>query len=55
MILNMDESAIYLDAPSNYSYAEKGSKRVKASTTERVRLSTAFTASASGKSLQSTQ
>ena len=53
MILNMDESAIYLDAPSNYSYTEKGSKRVKASTTgsERVRLSTAFTASACGKKL----
>ena len=49
-ILNMDESAIYLDAPSNYTFAAAGSKRVKAGTTgaERVRLSTAFTATASG-------
>jgi len=52
-ILNMDESAIYLDVPANYSFAAKGSKRVKASTSgaERVRLSTAFTASASGSKL----
>ena len=44
----MYESAIYLDAPSNYAYASEGSKRVKAATAggERVRLSTAFTATA---------
>ena len=49
----MDESAIFLDAPSNYTFAAKRSKRVKAGTAgaERVRLSTAFTASASGSKL----
>jgi len=37
----MDETSIYLDSTSNYSYAAKGSKRVKATTTgnERTRLS----------------
>ena len=52
-ILNMDESAIYLDTPPNYTYASKGLKRVKAVTTgaERVRISTAWTASASGNKL----
>lgn len=46
----MDESAIYLDAPSSYTYACKGSRRVKATTTgnEKTRLSAAFTASADG-------
>ena len=53
LILNMDESAIYLDAPSNYTYACKGSKRVKSGTSsaERVRLYTAFTASVNGSKL----
>jgi len=39
-----------LDAPCNYTFAAAGSKRVKAATAgaERVRLSTCFTASASG-------
>ena len=48
-IVNMDESAIYLDSPSNYSYARLGSKRVKASTAgaERVRLSSAWAGTAS--------
>ena len=52
-IINMDESAIYLDALSNYTFAVRGSKRVKAGTAggERVRLSTAFTATASGLKL----
>ena len=47
-IINMDESVIYLDSPSNYTQVSKGSKRVKAATAggERVRLSTAFTATA---------
>jgi len=46
-IINMDERAIYLDAPCNYTFAAAGSKRVKAATAgaERVRLSTCFTAS----------
>ncbi|CAF0942461.1 unnamed protein product [Brachionus calyciflorus] len=39
-IVNMDETTIYLDFPSNYTYALKGSKRVKATTSgnERTRL-----------------
>ena len=46
----MDESAIYIDSPPGYSYGSKGSKRVKAATAgaERVRISTAWTATASG-------
>ena len=49
-IINMDESAIYIDSPPGYSYGSKGSKRVKAATAgaERVRISTAWTATASG-------
>jgi len=52
-ILNMDESAIYLDAPSNYTYAESGARRVKAVTSgnDRTRLSVAFTAAADGTKL----
>jgi hypothetical protein len=46
----MDETAIYLDNPSNYTFARVGSRRVKAVTTgcERARLSAAFGATASG-------
>ena len=49
----MDESAIYLDSPSNYTYSQKGVRRVKASTAggERTRLSSAFTAAANGHKL----
>lgn len=49
-VLNMDESAIYLDSPPGNSYSKKGASRVKASTVGagRVRLSTAWSASASG-------
>ncbi|RNA17277.1 pogo transposable element with KRAB domain-like [Brachionus plicatilis] len=49
----MDETSIYLDFPSNYTYDTKGARRVKANTTggERVKLSAAFTASASGEKL----
>lgn len=45
----MDETSIYLDFPSNYTFEQKGAKRVKASTTgaERARISVPFTASAS--------
>lgn len=52
-IINMDETAIYLDSASNYSYAVRGSKRIKATTTgnERTKLSAAFTAAASGRKL----
>lgn len=52
-ILNMDESCIYLDCPSNYTYAKVGVKRVKSSTAggERTRLSSAFTAAANGHKL----
>ena len=32
-IVNMDETSIYLDFPGKYSYAKKGSRRVKATTT----------------------
>ncbi len=50
-IFNMDETSIYLDFPSNYTYAKKGSKRVIAQTTgnEKTRLSAAFTATADGE------
>ena len=49
----MDETSIYLDFPSNYSYAKCGEKRIKANTAggERTRMSAAFTASATGKKL----
>jgi hypothetical protein len=49
-IINMDETSIYLDFPTSYTYAKKGSKRVKAVTSgaERTRLSAAFGATASG-------
>ena len=42
-IVNMDETSIYLDFPGKYSYAKKGSRRVKATTTgnERTRISAA--------------
>jgi hypothetical protein len=52
-LLNMDETAIYLDRPSNYTYSKIGEKRVKASTAggERTRLSAAFTAAANGYKL----
>ena len=44
-IVNMDETSIFLDFPGKYSYAKKGSRRVKATTTgnERTRISAAFT------------
>ncbi|CAF1107941.1 unnamed protein product [Brachionus calyciflorus] len=47
-VINMDETCIYLDFPSNYTYASKGSKRVKAQKTggEHARISAGFTASA---------
>ncbi|RMZ95089.1 pogo transposable element with KRAB domain-like [Brachionus plicatilis] len=49
----MDETCIYLDAPSNYTIEVKGAKRVKANTTgsERTRLSALFTASAKPEKL----
>ena len=52
-IINMDETSIYLDFPSNYTYDIKGSKRVSCTTTgnERTRLSAGFSATASGVKL----
>ena len=49
-ILNMDESCIYLDAPRFYTFAPIGVNRAPAITfgSERVRLSTAWTAAKSG-------
>jgi hypothetical protein len=46
----MDETSIYLDFPTNYTYTTKGDKKVKSTTTGggRVRISAAFTATASG-------
>lgn len=51
IVINGDETAIYLDAPSNYTYEVTGTRRVKANTcgSERTRLSALFTASASGE------
>ncbi len=52
-VINMDESAIYLDTPSSYTYETFGARRVKATTTgnEKTRLSAAFTAAADGSKL----
>lgn len=52
-IINMDETSIYLDYPYNYSYAKRGSRRVKATTTgnERTRISAAFSFAANGAKL----
>ncbi|CAF1149533.1 unnamed protein product, partial [Brachionus calyciflorus] len=52
-ILNMDETSIYLDFPSNYTFEEKGTKRIKSITNvaERVRLSAAFSATADDEKL----
>ena len=49
----MDESSIYLDSTTNYTYAKKGSRRVKATTTgnERTRISAAYYITASGLKL----
>ena len=46
----MDETSVYIDFPSTYTYEECGAKRVKAVTAgqEKTRLSAAFTATASG-------
>ena len=42
-IINMDETSIYLGFPANYTYAKKGSRRVKCTTSgnERTRMSAA--------------
>ncbi|CAF0989402.1 unnamed protein product [Brachionus calyciflorus] len=52
-IVNMDETSIYLDCPSSYTYDEKGVKRVKASTNgaEKVRISAIFNGIASGQKI----
>lgn len=49
----MDETSIYLDCPPRYTYAAKGTKRVKVDTHggEMARMSAAFTASADGSKL----
>ena len=51
LLLNMDETSIYIDFPANYTFEECGVKRVKAVTAgqEKTRMSAAFTASADGK------
>ncbi|CAF1075178.1 unnamed protein product [Brachionus calyciflorus] len=50
-IFNMDETSIYLDCPSRYTYENKGAKRVKIDTNgaELVRISAIYTASADGE------
>ncbi|CAF1002537.1 unnamed protein product [Brachionus calyciflorus] len=52
-VINMDETSIYLDFPSNYTYDSKGARRVKSNTNgcERTKISAAFTATAEGKKL----
>jgi hypothetical protein len=52
-IFNMDETSIYLDCPSRYTYATKGSKRVKIDTNgaELVRISAIYTGSSDGEKL----
>jgi hypothetical protein len=51
--INMDETSMYLDLPSNYTFTVKGVKKVKCTTTgnERTRISAAFSATASGQKL----
>ena len=53
LLMNMDETSVYVDFPPDCTYEEKGTKRVKAVTSgsERTRLSAAFTATASGTKL----
>jgi hypothetical protein len=52
-LINMDETSIYLDYPSNYTISVKGAKRVQAVTAgaQRTRLSAAFSATSCGKKL----
>ena len=42
--LNVDDTSVYLDFASNYSYAKKGSRRVKVTTSgnECTRISAAY-------------
>ncbi len=49
-IINMDETCVYLDSFSSYTYDEIGAQRVKAETTgnEKTRISIAFAAAANG-------
>ena len=50
LLMNMDQTSVYVDFPSTYTYEESGVKRVKATTAgqEKTRLSAAYTATASG-------
>ena len=52
-IFNMDETTIYLDCPSRYTYEKRGVKRVKIDTNgaEFLRISAIYTASADGEKL----
>ncbi|CAF1042361.1 unnamed protein product [Brachionus calyciflorus] len=52
-IYSMDETTIYLDSPSNYTYETRGANRINAKTAgcEKTRLSLAFGASAKGSKL----
>ena len=52
-IVNMDEKSIYLDQPMKTTYAKRGSKRIKATTSgnERTRFSAAYSAAAYGTKL----
>ncbi|CAF1130576.1 unnamed protein product, partial [Brachionus calyciflorus] len=52
-IFNMDETSIYLDCPSRYTYATKRSKRIRVETNgaELVRISAVFTGFAAGEKL----
>lgn len=49
-VWNMDETSIYLDCPSHYTYTHKGARRVKIETHggEMTRMSAAFSAAADG-------
>ncbi|CAF0978294.1 unnamed protein product [Brachionus calyciflorus] len=51
----MDETSVYLEFPSNYTYSTKGARKVKANTTgaERTRISAGFTAEADGSNFES--
>jgi len=53
-IVNMDEASIYLDSFSEYTYDERGKRRVRATTTgnEKTRISVLFSATAAGRKVE---
>ena len=52
MLVNMEDTSLYLDSPESYSVSPRGTKIIKATTSdkERTRVSVAFSACTSEKS-----